>query len=198
MFNIVIIEISRKAIHIFSFIIPLLHIYIFKNKIDMIIFLSAMVIFCFFIEIFRNQKSFISKIFKKYLSFMMRSFEKQGSLTGSTWVFVGALITIILVPQPFSLLALFFSAFGDTLAALVGMKFPFIKIGNKTISGSLACFIICLFVGLILDFEIIIEIILIGAFSATIAELISIKINDNILIPVLSGCAMYLGSIIIV
>ena len=113
MFNIGIREIFRKVIHIFNIIIPLFHIYIFKNKIDMIIFLSAMVIFCFFIEIFRNQNLLISKIFEKYLFFMMRSFEKQGSLTGSTWVFVGALITIILVPQPFSLLALFFLAFGD-------------------------------------------------------------------------------------
>ena len=197
MFNIEMREISRKAIHIFSVIIPLLHIYIFKNKIDMIIFLSAMVIFCFFIEIFRNQNSFISKFFEKYLFFMMRSFEKQGSLTGSTWVFVGALITIILVPQPFSLLALFFLAFGDTLAALVGMKFPFLKVGNKTLSGFFACFIMCLFVGLILNFEISSKIILIGAFTAAIAELTSIKINDNISIPVLSGFAMYLGSILI-
>ena len=197
MFNIGIREISRKAIHIFNIIIPLFHIYILKDKIDMIIFLSAMVIFCFFIEIFRSQSSFISKFFEKYLFFMMRSFEKQGSLTGSTWVFVGALITIILVPQPFSLLALFFLAFGDTLAALVGMRFPFIKIGNKTLSGSLACFIMCLSVGLILDFEISSEIILIGAFTATIVELISIKINDNILIPVFSGCAMYLGSFVL-
>ena len=197
MFNIGIREISRKAIHIFNILIPLFHIYIFKNKIDMIIFLSAMVIFCFFIEIFRTENSFISKFFEKYLFFMMRSFEKQGSLTGSTWVFVGALITIILVPQPFSLLALFFLAFGDTLAALVGMKFPFIKIGEKTLSGSLACFIMCLFVGLFLNFEISSEIILIGAFTATIAELTSIKINDNISIPVLSGCAMYLGSIVV-
>ena len=190
-------EIFRKTIHIFNFIIPLFHIYIFKNKIDMIIFLSAMVIFCFFIEIFRNQNLLISKIFEKYLFFMMRSFEKQGSLTGSTWVFVGALITIILVPQPFSLLALFFLAFGDTLAALVGIKFPFIKIGNKTLSGAFACFIMCFSVGLILDFGIGLDIILIGAFTATISELISIKINDNILIPVLSGCAMYLGSIVV-
>ena len=190
-------EIFRKSIHILSIIIPLSHIYIFKNKIDMILFLSAMVIFCFFIEIFRNQNSFISKFFDKYLFFMMRSFEKQGSLTGSTWVFVGALTTIILVPQPFSLLALFFLAFGDTVAALVGMKFPFIKIGNKTLSGSFACFIMCLLVGFIFDFEISFEIILIGAFTATIAELISIKINDNISIPVLSGCAMYLGSILV-
>ena len=197
MFNIGIREISRKVIHIFNIIIPLAHIYIFKNKIDMITFLSAMVIFCFFIEIFRNQNSFISKFFKKYLSFMMRSFEKQGSLTGSTWVFLGALTTIILIPQPFSLLALFFLAFGDTLAALVGMKFPFLKVGNKTLSGFFACFIMCLFVGLILNFEISSKIILIGAFTAAIAELTSIKINDNISIPVLSGFAMYLGSILI-
>ena len=197
MFNIGVREISRKGIHIFNIIIPLLHIYVLKDKIDMIIFLSAMVIFCFFIEIFRIQSSFISKFFKKYLFFMMRSFEKQGSLTGSTWVFVGALITIILIPQPFSLLALFFLAFGDSLAALVGMKFPFIKIGNKTLSGSLACFIMCLFIGLILNFKISSEIVLIGAFTATIVELISIKINDNILIPVFSGCAMYLGSFVL-
>ena len=197
MFNIGIREISRKAIHVFNILIPILHIYFFKNKIDMIIFLSAMVIFCFFIEIFRNQNSFISKFFAKYLSFMMRNFEKRGSLTGSTWVFVGALITIILVPQPFSLLALFFLAFGDTLAALVGMKFPFMKIGNKTLSGSLACFIMCLFIGILLDFEISLEIIFIGAFTATIAELISIKINDNISIPVFPGCAMYLGSLVV-
>tara|TARA_X000001036_G_C20345550_1_gene670365 strand:- start:110 stop:703 length:594 start_codon:yes stop_codon:yes gene_type:complete len=197
MFNIGIRETSRKAIHIFNIIIPLSHIYIFKNKIDMIIFLSAMVIFCFFIEILRNQNSFISKIFQKYLFYMMRSFEKQGSLTGSTWVFVGALVTIILVPRPFCLLALFFLAFGDTLAALVGMKFPFMKIGSKTLSGSLACFIVCLLIGLIFNFEISLEIILIGAFAATIAELISIKINDNISIPLLSGCAMYLGDIVV-
>ena len=197
MFNIGIREISRKVIHIFNIIIPLFHIYIFKDKIDMIIFLSAMVIFCFFIEIFRYQNSFISKIFIRYLSIMMRNFEKQGSLTGATWVFVGALITIVIIPRPFCILALFFLAFGDTLAALIGMKFPFIKIGSKTLSGSLACFTICLFIGLILDFKISLEIILIGAFAATIAELASMKINDNLLIPLLSGCAMYLGSIII-
>ena len=197
MFDIGIKEISRKVIHILSIIIPLFHCYIFKNKIDMIIFLSAMVIFCFFIEIFRYQNSFISKIFIRYFSIMMRNFEKQGSLTGATWVFVGALITIVIIPRPFCILALFFLAFGDTLAALIGMKFPFIKIGNKTLSGSLACFTICLFMGLILDFKISSEIILTGAFAATIAELASIKINDNLLIPLLSGSAMYLGSIII-
>ena len=77
------------------------------------------------------------------------------------------------------------------------MKYPFINIGNKTLSGSLACFIMCLFVGLIFNFEVNLKIILIGAFTATIAELISTKINDNISIPVLSGCTMYLGSIVV-
>ena len=197
MFNIEIEEISRKVIHILSIIIPIFHIYIFKNKIDMIIFLSAMVIFCFFIEIFRYQNSFISKIFTRYLFIIMRNFEKQGGLTGATWVFVGALITIAVVPQPFCILALFFLAFGDTLAALIGMKFPLVKIGSKTLSGSLACFTMCLFTGIVLDFKISLEIILIGAFAATIAELASMKINDNLLIPLLSGSAMYLGSIII-
>ena len=61
-------EIFRKFIHVLSAIIPLSHIYVFKEKIDMILFLSLMLIFCFFIEDARiNPKN--NRVFKKYLFF---------------------------------------------------------------------------------------------------------------------------------
>ena len=42
-----------------------------------------------------------------------------------------------------------------------------------------------------------IEILIIGALVASIAELISLNINDNVSIPLFSGCSMYIVSMII-
>ena len=189
-------EIFRKFIHVLSAIIPLSHIYVFKEKIDMILFLSLMLIFCFFIEDARNNPK-TNKVFKKYLFLMMRNFEKKGNLTGATWVFVGSLFSIIIVPSPFCIIALFFLSVGDTFAAIIGIKYPYFKIGEKTLSGSLACFIACLGVSLIFNQILDIEILIIGALVASIAELISFNINDNVSIPLFSGCSMYIVSMII-
>ena len=155
-----------------------------------------MLIFCFFIENARNNPQ-TNKVFKKYLFFMMRNFEKKGSLTGATWVFVGSLLSIIIVPSPFCIIALFFLSFGDTFAAIIGIKYPYFKIGEKTLSGSFACFIACLGVGFILNQKLDIEILIFGALVASVVELISFNINDNVSIPLVSGCAMYIVSMII-
>jgi len=127
----------------------------------------------------------------------MRNFEKKGSLTGATWVFVGSLLSIIIVPSPFCIIALFFLSFGDTFAAIIGIKYPYFKIGEKTLSGSFACFIACLGVGFILNQKLDIEILIFGALVASVVELISFNINDNVSIPLVSGCAMYIVSMII-
>ncbi len=188
-------EFSRKIIHILNVVVPLIHIYLIEDRMDMLIFLSLMVVFCFFIEVVRTQYFFLSKFFKKYLYFMMRNSEKKGEITGATWVFAGSLITIILVPKPFCIIALFFLAIGDTFAALVGMNYPFLKIGRKTLSGSIACFVTCCIIGVLFSFGLKTTIIIFGALIATLTELLSRKINDNLSIPIFSGISMYLINI---
>ena len=126
---------------------------------------------------------------------MMRNSEKKGEITGATWVFAGSLITIILVPKPFCIIALFFLAIGDTFAALVGMNYPFLKIGRKTLSGSIACFVTCCIIGVLFSFGLKTTIIIFGALIATLTELLSRKINDNLSIPIFSGISMYLINI---
>ena len=190
-------ELSRKIIHLLNMVIPLIHVYLIKDRMGMLIFLSSMLIFCFFIEVFRTQYFTLHKFFKKYLHFMMRESEKQGEITGATWVFAGSLITIILLPKPYCIIALFFLAVGDTFAALIGLNYPFLKIGRKTLSGSIACFVFCCIIGLLFSFGLNTSTIIFGAFIATLAELSSMKINDNLSIPIFSGLSMYIFNIVI-
>ena len=190
-------EFSRKIFHLLNMVIPLIHVYFIEDRMEMLIFLSLMLIFCFFIEVFRTQYFILHKFFKKYLHFMMRDSEKEGEITGATWVFAGSLFTIILIPKPFCIVALFFLAVGDTFAALVGMNYPFLKIGRKTLSGSIACFVTCCIIGLLFSFGLNTSTIMFGAFIATLTELSSMKINDNLSIPIFSGVSMYSFNILL-
>ena len=184
-------EFSRKIFHLLNMVIPLIHVYFIEDRMEMLIFLSLMLIICFFIEVLRTQYFYLHKFFKKYLHFMMRDSEKEGEITGATWVFAGSLFTIMLIPKPFCIVALFFLAVGDTFAALVGMNYPFLKIGRKTLSGSFACFITCCIIGLLFSHSLNTSTIMFGAFIATLTELSSMKINDNLSIPIFSGLSMY-------
>ena len=190
-------ELARKAIHLSNAIIPLSYYYIFQDKIDMIILLVSFLIFCFFIEIYRKNNLILSKIFSNWIDFMMRDNEKRGELTGATWVFVGALFTILLVPDPYNVLSLLFLSIGDTFAAIIGTRFPYIKLGKKTLSGSIAGLFSCLFIGLVVDIPISYEIIIFGSFMAMFIEILPLPINDNVSIPIFSGLSMYFFSLII-
>ena len=184
-------EFSRKFFHLSNMVIPLIHVYFIEDRMGMLIFLSLMLIICFFIEVLRTRYFILHKFFKKYLHFMMRDSEKEGEITGATWVFAGSLFTIMLIPKPFCIVGLFFLAVGDTFAALVGMNYPFLKIGRKTLSGSVACFITCCIIGLLFSHSLNTSTIMFGAFIATLTELSSMKINDNLSIPIFSGLSMY-------
>ena len=189
-------EVARKAIHLSNAIIPLSYYYFFQNKIDMIIVLASFLIFCFFIEIYRKNNHILSNFFSNWLEFMMRDKEKKGGVTGATWVFVGALFTILLVPEPYSIISLLFLSVGDTCAAIIGKNFPYIKLGKKTFSGAMACFFSCLGVGLLIDIPISYEVIILGSFMAMFIEIMPLPINDNVSIPIFSGLSMYYFSTI--
>jgi dolichol kinase len=190
-------EFSRKIFHLLNMVIPLIHVYFIEDRMGMLIFLSLMLIFCFFIEVLRTRYFILHKFFKKYLHFMMRDSEKEGEITGATYVFAGSLFTIMLIPKPFCIVALFFLAVGDTFAALVGMNYPFLKIGRKTLSGSFACFITCCIIGLLFSHSLNTSTIMFGAFIATLTELSSMRINDNLSIPIFSGISMYSFNILL-
>ena len=67
---------------------------------------------------------------------------------------------------------------------------PLLKIGNKTLSGTLCGLLISFTFVLIINQSLLPIVILIGAIAAMGIELIPLRINDNLTIPIFSGSVM--------
>jgi dolichol kinase len=83
------------------------------------------------------------------------------------------------------LACLFYLAFGDASAALVGKRMGKRKIfWDKTLEGSLACFFVCFLIGL---FFFKWPLALAGALIAAFIELFPWALNDNFWMPIISA-----------
>lgn len=190
-------ELIRKAIHVsINSLIPLLYLFFNIPKLWMVILLGIASILVVIIDLGRNHYSWLSKIFGILFNGMLRSHELAGKLTGASYVFIGSFITVLVFPKEIAILALLFSAIGDTLAALYGRRFGRLRIWNKTFEGSIVGLIACIIIALffpqipgIVKFS--------GAFAAMLIELLPIKIDDNLRIPLFSGFVMYILAVII-
>ena len=186
----ILVEISRKFLHIFSLIIPLSYLWIFKDKSLVLALLLILSIFSILIEFFRFKIESINNIFKKFFNFMLRKNELKGSITGATWLIIGNLITIYLYPIYIAVPALLFLSIGDSFAALFGQRIPKLKIGNKSIIGTLAGIFSSLSIALLVNQALPTHVLVIGALTAMLVELMPLPLNDNLTIPILSGFIM--------
>jgi len=185
-------EIKRKSIHLASLAIPIGY-YLTPDS-WMRIWeraLLASVILSLAIEVFRLNHPRTRHVFRHFFGELLRNHEDV-SLLGSTYLLIACLLTIHLFPKPVAVLALLFLILGDTVAAIVGKSAGrFRLIGGKTLEGSIACFLVCF--GLTLLMPGVPPLVgLVGALTATIFELLPIPLDDNFRIPLSAGFAMEL------
>ena len=155
--------------------------------------LVAVSIIALIIEYLRNFKNGIfNKIFINFFSSVLRQTELNGNLTGATWMVLSFSLTVLLFDIHIAVSALLFLSIGDAVAALVGKQFPIGKIWNKSIFASFISVISCIFVVSSIHLKLQPIIIIAGAISAMVIELLPLKINDNFSIPLLSGFTMQL------
>lgn len=188
-------EILRKLYRCLGLIFPILYLFYSKNIILIILGVISAIFVIF--EILRFKFSIITKKYFKYLSAIAKEREKK-NISGTTYVLISELLTVILFEKSIAITAIFFLILGDAASSLIG-KYGRIKIWNKTLEGSISCFIVCFIVGMILLKNI--YIVFFGALAATLIELIPIyiKINkkkfyldDNLSIGLVSGLVMSL------
>ena len=191
-------EVVRKLIHLCSLSICI--IYYFIPSSTAIIILSGFTIFAVSLDMGRHYSPSFGKIFNRFFGFLLRKHEvdkKKKNLNGATYVFISALITVILFPKVLFLTAFPILIISDSTAALIGRKWGKHKFLAKSLEGTLAFFIsasiVILFTpklnGSITEYMIGILAAAIGA----IVENISFGLaDDNLSIPVSIGISLWL------
>lgn len=182
--------IYRKLYRLAGLIFPL--IYYLNNKTTILIILVVAVILVGIIEILRfcfvsfNKKIFISA------RLILKDQEKH-TISGTAYFLVASLLTILIFDREIAIAALVFTVLGDAAAVLIGSLWGRVKIKNKSLEGSIACFIVCFLAGITLVYtklKLNITLISAGALAATVMELLPIDINDNFSMPLFTGFIM--------
>lgn len=186
-------ELVRKAIHLSSSAIPLLYWFVFERDIILkgVIILSMGLLAA---EYLRLHIPTGKRLFNLVFGSALRTHEHQ-NLTGATYVFTGAVLCVFLFPKEIAVPSLLILSLSDTFAALVGIPFgkhPFLA---KSMEGSAAFFIVSILI-LTLFFPGTIILNLLVAIILTVAEAYPMNLDDNFMIPLLSGLLLSLISLL--
>ena len=118
----------------------------------------------------------------------LRERDRQGFVLGPVTLGLGAMLALLLYPEPAASVAIYALAFGDSAASVVGttvgrLKIPFT--GGKSVAGSLACFLAVLAVTLRVTGDLNASLAI--AAAAALLEAAPTRDYDNLLIPVGAG-----------
>jgi dolichol kinase len=131
-------ELVRKSLHLLVAIVPILAS---ANLPATLALLALGTLFYAFAESSRRQGNPILVV-SDLTVIASRDKDKPGFVLGPVTLGLGAMISLLLYPEPAASIAIYALAFGDGLAALVGRvvggpRMPLLR--GKTFSGSLAC-----------------------------------------------------------
>ncbi len=182
--------IARKTYRIGAGIVFPLVYYFSPNRIIVEILLFYLMGMMTVIEIMRHLSPNIWKVMVEHSHGILR--EKEDFITGTMALLISNAIVIAFFDKWVAIISLIFMLFGDTAASVIGSKYGQVKIGDKTLEGSLSFFITALVIALIFYkfIPIHLAVLIIGAVVATIVEALPLKINDNLTVAIASAIAM--------
>lgn len=182
-------ELTRKSIHLLGLVVPIL--YLFTSRDFAIIGVGGLVALALGAELLKVLVPSVRAIFLRIFSPILRSQEQKGGPTGATYFLIGSFLCILFFDKTLAIVCLCFLTLGDLCAALIGKQWGRIKLfSRKSLEGSLACFVVCIAVALLMRLHPAVAIT--GALVATVVELLPVGVDDNITMPLASGFAMHL------
>ena len=115
-------------------------------------------------------------------------------LSGASYLLLGCLITSLVCRKPIVVAACAYIIVGDTFASIVGQNVKSPKLfRKKTLLGSIAFLLSTLGVAVVvylLPDSLPLTTLIIGAVAATVIEALSLPLDDNFVVPILSGLIM--------
>lgn len=182
-------ELIRKSLHLLIACTPALAALIGTQQ--TIFLLGTGVLFYTAAEYFRLtgiRVPFISRV----TELAMRDRDQDHFVLGPVTLGIGAMLALMLYPEPAATIAIYALAFGDGLSSVAGKLFGTIRIpftGGKSIEGSLACFLAVMISIVLLVPSIPPRQAIAIAIIATILEVLPSKDFDNLILPVGTGIA---------
>jgi dolichol kinase len=142
----------------------------------------------------------VGGIFYKIFGFLLRKHEvdsKKKNLNGATYVFISALLCVIIFPKVLFITAFTVLIVSDSMAALIGRKFGKHRFLSKSLEGTLAFFISATIVVLFTPkIEYVFTEYLIGIIAAAVGAIVENVsfgfADDNLSIPLSVGLTMWL------
>jgi len=186
-------QLGRKLYHLLGGL-SLVSLYYFLGRNQALLLYAVLFAIVLVLDIVRLKLPQVNRfIHDKFRSFI-RLNEKR-KITGTVSYILGIGLTFYFYREDIATLAICFLAFGDVAATTVGERYGKTKIGNKSVEGSIAFVAAAISGGMMLSLTgipIMYGLVVIGAFIAAGVELLPLPVNDNLLIPLVSGGVMSL------
>jgi dolichol kinase len=186
-------HLGRKVYHLAGGL-GLLSLYFVLNRDRALLFYAGLFLLVLTLDLIRlNVPSMNRFVLTKFSSFIRAN--EAHRLTGTAPYVLGIGLSLYLYRMDIAAAAICFLAFGDVAATTIGERYGRTKIGNKSLEGSLAFVAAAVSAGLLLPLVGIIVVpgvILFGAIIAAGVELLPLPVNDNLVIPLVSGGLMTL------
>jgi dolichol kinase len=184
------VEIKRKIVHLATLVIPVG--YALTSEETVILFLVPFFLALLLVDLLRHFHSGMASLFQKYFFGKVLREEEKPTFMGSTYFIFSTILTILLFPKSIAIASILILILSDTAAAVIGKWIGRIKIFGKTIEGSMAFFLTSLLIVWIYPHLDRFSGSL-AALGATLIEVLPIKVNDNLTIPLVAGAIMFFG-----
>ena len=173
-------------------VIPVLGI--FLGDTTMVILLAVLSGLALLVETARVRLPTLNRLLVQRLRILLKETEDR-RVTGATYIAISALVAFLIFDKPVAIMALFFLALGDPVAALVGSRIGGYRVFGKSPWGALAFVVVVLAMAGVLSAAGVISFhwgLAAGAGVAAVVELVPFSVDDNVTIPLVGGAAMTL------
>ena len=179
-------EVGRKLIHLTILFALALYLVIertYGKQTALLTIVGILVVFLI-LEYLRLEHGYVHSFFEKFIRP-----KEQHSMYGAIFFLTGVIISLAVFDVRIAFAAILMATFGDLAASLIGKKFGQTRIfRDKTVVGFISEFVVNLVVGfLVLSPTYAFYVTITMATVASVVETFVDELDDNFLIPVMSG-----------
>ena len=185
-------EFARKAVHLSSLFIVIGYTLLLNYTSDRVAILTMTGLLLILLKIEYLRVEYKPKIAALFES-LFRKHEKN-NISGAVFMVISCIICFSAFEYWVAFLALFMAIFGDLFSALIGRAIGKIKIyKKKTLEGTIAGLVANSIVGYLIMPDYFVLIISMS-LAATVMELLTNKLDDNLTVPVFAG---FIGQMVV-